>query len=712
MFVKRYKLKSAVIAVAVLAALVALAIPNKAYAGTLTKGPDTPSAYSAVAKDGGVGTGSELYCDFKSSAEVHCKRDADGVTPGFTNEKSYWYDPLLSKQAGHDVFRPDGSVSAAQYGYLHFPNSTEGRYKVAQISTNAKDGSNGIEEDDVGRQEFKTPAPAGVCSLELASDGKAHDCTVGGKGNEGRSRDTEVKSGFSSYQADEGSGGDCEEGGALGFILCPIQKLLNDGVTKISSIIISMLNVPTSEFQDPQLKEIFSTVLIIANSLFALVFLIAIFANTLAIDKIDNYTIKKALPRLVIAVLLSQFAYYISIAVIEIGNVLGAAIPQTLFSSLDASLNFNPSSVVNSLAGILFSIIFLLIALVAFLIGIFVLALRQIILIGIVLTGPIAFAAWVLPGTEKGFKFWWTNLVKLTLMYPIMSTLIVGSLKLSEIIQATNSANFAVKLGALALPIVAMLYLPKTFKWSGQLMAGTAGKISDYGTKKTKGLAKDSAKEGKIAEGINKGADKFMDTPFGKGITRTPMLGTAVQKNLGARAKRIESKQNLENLPGSRLEKMASQGHKGAAEVVKKKYSEELDKQESRAAKGLSVDATKLVAMRTAIGGVEKPGSVENTARATSEANRLANAATNYVNSAPTGVTRQMPQITYSKKADGDGVVRDYFAGTRHTKPGVAPPAVAPGAPTLTQPGPAVVLTAPAPGGGVAAVPPPHGGHP
>lgn len=490
-------------------------------------GADTPTAYKSS---------TEAVCVFASSAQVTCALDSKS-----SSKMDYWYDPVLSAKAGHDVFRPNQGAKASEYGFLHFPNSGSGDYSTGQLSISRTDGSKGKVDSNIndGAGGYILALGKGdTCSLYLARDGKTKTCTNGN--GSGQKQTITVNSGFSKAETkglSEAKNG-CDEGG-IGFILCPIEKILTTVNEKIVGFIAGALIVQTDSFSSSgsELRTVFNQVLLIANGLFALIFLVIIFGNTLSLG-IDSYTIKKALPRLVMAVILAQFSYFIAGSVIEIGNVLCKGILLTLTGGGSLSLGSigGTPDLFGTIGSILLELTFLVLAFVAVLVGIVVLALRQIILIGLIVAGPIAFAAWVLPGTEKMFKFWWSNLMKLSLMGPIIVGLLAGAFKLQEIVFHGPSGPI-VQLGASLLPIIALLYLPKTFKWSGSLMSATGGKIADKGSaqakKQTVGRAKDAySKDGGLKD---KAAVAGITPSFGrKRLERQGIAEANIQKKAEA----------------------------------------------------------------------------------------------------------------------------------------------------------------------------------
>ncbi len=526
MLAKLNKFKGVLAVVAIVTALILVALPGKAEASQSgywnddasikigESGMDTISLGEIKAAIGSAQIDTQETGETSLKVQI-LKFAAGGVMSNlianklldFKNQvtsgkRDYYFSPTKSLKAGFPVFQdPDSKrqllypmfKEAPRVGVRWPTNNSEGNYSppdsAAAILT--------FEYETDGKKastEKVNGLP--VCSMsrydncwEKGNGGRAVKLTAAEKEKLEKTVST-FSSSFAATANDIKSGG-CDAG-ALDFILCPITELLTEVNEAILGFITKGLVVQTGGFADDsgQLRQLFDKILLLSNGLFALIFIVIVFGNTLSLG-IDAYTIKKALPRLVIAVVLAQFSYFVAGSIIEIGNVLSQGI-LALFSNQTLQVELLGSTV-NGVASILLEITFLLIAFVAVLVGIFVLAIRQIIIVGLMITGPLAFAAWVLPNTDKAFKFWISNLVKLSMMGPIIVGMLAGSFVLKGAIDASGG-NWIVQLGGAALPIIALLYLPKTFKWSGSLMSNTGSKIASFGSdqakKQTVGRAK------------------------------------------------------------------------------------------------------------------------------------------------------------------------------------------------------------------------------
>lgn len=295
---------------------------------------------------------------------------------------------------------------------------------------------------------------------------------------------------------------DCgRDAGSLSFILCPIlttsQKAVSDltGNGNGRGFLVELLTVsPLQGDAADNIYKVWTEFRNIALGLYILIFVAIVFGNGLGLDP---YTIKRALPRLATAVLLTFASYFILQTLVDLSNLLGMAVPALIenitklsgIRQFQLDLNFAGAALT-----IVIAILVALAALAALIIGIAGLIARQVIIYILILVSPLAFAAWVLPNTENLFKKWWSNLIKVLMMFPIITAILSLSLLYSK--SVSSSSTLAVKMSAVLAPMFALIMIPKTFKWGGELFAAGAGFLAGRASKGVdfaKGQAKSRA---------------------------------------------------------------------------------------------------------------------------------------------------------------------------------------------------------------------------
>ena len=114
----------------------------------------------------------------------------------------------------------------------------------------------------------------------------------------------------------------------------------------------------------------------------------------------------------------------------------------------------------------------------------FTLIIRQIVLIVLILTGPIALIAWILPNTEKLWKLWWSTFSKALLMYPLVLMLVASGRIVAHLTAApADGKNFTTTVMVLIFFFAPFFLLPKTFALAGGAIAGVSGAIASRGAK-------------------------------------------------------------------------------------------------------------------------------------------------------------------------------------------------------------------------------------
>lgn len=319
-----------------------------------------------------------------------------------------------------------------------------------------------------------------------------------------------------STQTDAGT--TCNTGGGLGWIICPVANYLAEGVDWVYGLIENFLEVQTIRNNDNGVYQLWQVFRTLANVCFILVF-IAIIYSQLTGAGYSNYNIKTMMPRLVIGAVLVNISFLICSLAVDASNLLGYSI-QSIFVSIRETLPTNADvsgdgigwgaltaliiggSAAAGVAGLAtataFSggaMSFLLIAILipigmAILVAFTILAARQAIVVVLTIISPLAFVAFILPGTNSWFDRWRKSFTTMLIFFPMFALLFGGSqLAGTAIINTTPSVQDSMKipmiligLGAMAAPLVLTPFL---IRFSG----GILGQIANITNNKGRGLA-------------------------------------------------------------------------------------------------------------------------------------------------------------------------------------------------------------------------------
>lgn len=339
-----------------------------------------------------------------------------------------------------------------------------------------------------------------------------------------------------------GGGTNCAVTNALSFIICPFIQLADDFYTNVvQPVTLKLLNNGTL---DTTSKNVANAKLVhdqfknLTNVLFVLIFLIIIFSTTLSIG-LDNYNVKKMLPRLVVAVILVQFSWVLMQLAFDVTNILAAGISSLPIFNVATAAGHIPAAsyVVGAGIAALFTagaiatglIIPFLLMLLAAVIGILAvfltLIIRQYLIIVLVVIAPLAFVAWVLPNTENLFKTWSKLLLRLLIMYPMIVLLFSMAGLFSKIQPAqTNGLTGIV---AAVVPILAFYMVPWTFRWAGGAMAAVGG----YITARASGTGK-AARQSQLAKNAAEDRKRKMALQESRGGVRGYAAGVIGRGNV------------------------------------------------------------------------------------------------------------------------------------------------------------------------------------
>lgn len=302
----------------------------------------------------------------------------------------------------------------------------------------------------------------------------------------------------------------CNVDSGVGWMVCPITDFLAKRMDGVFNLLSGFLAVrPVETGQDNALFRAWTYMRSFANVAFVIGFLIIIYSQLTNLG-INNYSVKKLLPRLIIAAILVNLSYYICSIAVDLSNILGYSI-QDVFIQLRNSLvgtEGNSWSVVSwasitgfilsggtlvaagsigliatlSTYGVAGSIILLIPALVtgliAVLVAIVVMAARQAIITILIILAPLAFVAYLLPNTDKWFGKWRELFTTMLILFPAFSVVFGGSqLAAAAIIQNADSINLII-LGML-VQVAPLLITPLLIKLSGSLLGRVAGMVNN-----------------------------------------------------------------------------------------------------------------------------------------------------------------------------------------------------------------------------------------
>ena len=314
---------------------------------------------------------------------------------------------------------------------------------------------------------------------------------------------------------------DCANSGgamSLGWIVCPILSWLGEASSEVYTNYVEpslqiepkLFNVNSAGEGTDATREAWRVFRDIANICFVILLLIVIFSQLTGVG-IDNYGIKRILPKLIVSAILINLSYYICLIAVDISNILGNGF-QALFNNLptgtptlsipdsSATLSTVSTTAITGVAvlGALVAmtgavwanpaiLLSLLVAALGVVIAIFflfiLLAAREAAIIVLVVISPIAFACYMLPNTKKFFDRWVQMGKGLLLVYPIAGLLVGGGDFVSRLLLSAGFAGggFVSALTAMIVGVLPIFFIPTVLKSSFAALGNLGAKISGFG---------------------------------------------------------------------------------------------------------------------------------------------------------------------------------------------------------------------------------------
>ena len=363
-------------------------------------------------------------------------------------------------------------------------------------------------------------------------------------------------------------------GKSLGWILCPVLDLLTNTAEKTyNSIIKPSMNIESDLFDQSKAgagtHSAWSVFQGIANVAFVILFMVVIVSQVTGIG-INNYGIKKILPKLIVVAILVNISWYICVIATDVSNIIGNSI-QELFEHLpttadgeaasitlatvsggERAINIAAKGTLNSVAilgavagigaiiinpAILLSLLISALGVVISVFTLFVLlSARQALVVVLTVISPVAIVCFMLPNTKKIFDRWLKISEGMLLVYPICGLLVGGGDYVSKLLLTlANQGGFFIVLTAMIVGIVPIFFIPTVLKKSFAAAGDIGAKISGYGQRVSHGAQRsirDSNAYKQTATRMNAGVNRSGNLT-GLGKARAKIAESRMGRSLG-----------------------------------------------------------------------------------------------------------------------------------------------------------------------------------
>lgn len=501
----------------------------------------------------------------------------------------------IKKLLGDDVFSP----SSLEYYYLVYdtfiPKCTGGKSSGGSGAFTIKELGSNNKLEEVSYTGLNNPAPDSSKKFVYYGD-ESMTCREMEKYLHGDTGDAVAAlEAYGEYAekegidpSDDGSKGNSDEvekncqnqggAGSLGWIVCSILDWMQRTTTTMyDEVVEPSLKVEKSFFEDTNTFTAWETFRDISNIIFTILILFVIFSQVTGVG-IDNYGIKKILPKLIIAAVLVNLSYWICLICVDVSNILGAGF-QDFFNGLnsgstasvtyggegggDTNVAMDVGIVGVSVAGAAVSIVAifsnpaLLLTLFIAVLGVLISVLFMFVLLAgrkaaiVLLTvfSPVAFVLYLLPNTKKLFDKWLKLWESMLLLYPIAGLLIGGGnfasgLMLSNYNGTANGASVVPIFTAMIVGIIPIFLIPTVLKGAfsamgaiGGIMAGAGNRLRSGANRAfnnnpvSRGLQERGKERENRLKGLRQERRKYRGAARRAGISVDKETGEIVQRN-------------------------------------------------------------------------------------------------------------------------------------------------------------------------------------
>lgn len=304
------------------------------------------------------------------------------------------------------------------------------------------------------------------------------------------------------------NGTSCKDSmGSIGWLVCPVTGTLAKAIDFMYGVIRDILVVNPVEIKDGQpVYEIWKYFRSITNIVFIIFLLVVVYSQITGFG-ISNYGIKKALPKLIVMAIMVNLSFIVCSLLVDVSNIVGEGL-RSVFENVEtaslatmnwdrAAMGLKMSDMFEALAGGLVvggvalafnpGSIFMLVpvvlgAIVAVASGLITIALRQAVVVLLIVIAPLAMVANVLPNTESLFTKWKNLLTRMLVFYPMFSLLFGASHLAGFAIIASAKDGFGLIIG-MAVQIFPLFFCWKLMEMSGTMLGTINSKLRGLASK-------------------------------------------------------------------------------------------------------------------------------------------------------------------------------------------------------------------------------------
>ncbi len=359
-----------------------------------------------------------------------------------------------------------------------------------------------------------------------------------------------------------------------GWLLCPTLNNLKYSASALDGVVEGWLTVDTDLYdRDSAAHTVWAIMRNFANFIMIIILLVIIFSQLTGYG-INNYGVKKMLPKLIVMSILINLSFVLCELAVDLSNILGVGL-RNVFGAMGQGLieasGADASNIISSIISIIFGaigvagaavpagitilttvapgsgvmvvimiVMFLIVILAALILFFLALGARMIMIVLCMALSPIAFALYILPNTQQFFKKWWKIFQSALVMFPICGAISGISYLIRGMVLSNGGVHLWMLFVALVAPYLPFFLLPSLLKKAIAGLGEVGGALTTMGTR--------------FSSGVRKGRDAVQGTS-----RYQEALNTAKSQHAVKRAESIQKKLgglNRENLSRAQLDRL------------------------------------------------------------------------------------------------------------------------------------------------------------
>jgi hypothetical protein len=251
-----------------------------------------------------------------------------------------------------------------------------------------------------------------------------------------------------------------------------------------------------------------------------LIGLMMVFSQAFSVGPFDAYTIRKVMPRIIIAVIGIVLSWSIMQYLVDLSNIAGnsmrsliyfpfTSLKNPVFSAGTLSVALLGGAAAIGTVGVLGMLAVFGAGAIALMVGVATIIFREALVMVLAVLSPIAIVCFILPNTQRIWKMWSSNFIRALVAFPIITGMIAVGSAMSRVFTAGDKSSFH-QIAGFASVYAPFFMLPAAFRLAGGAIGSFNGVMKNKAAPAMAGLNKARNKQAvkRVRSGVVKAQTK------------------------------------------------------------------------------------------------------------------------------------------------------------------------------------------------------------